>query len=179
MTVTNSAMIAANKKHCLTHKRLLEVLSYEPETGKLRWLKRISIRVKAVGVEAGSITPDGYIEIGLDGHNYQAHCLAWFYMTGEWSDLQIDHKDTDRKNNKWMNLRKATHGQNVQNSGPRKNNKSGFKGVSFNKERGLWQARIMSERKLHLLGHFETPQEAREAYASKAIDLHGEFARVA
>lgn len=176
--VTNSAMIAANTDPRLEHGRLLEVLSYDKETGKFHWLKRISIRIMA-GDEAGSATPSGYVEIGIDGENYQAHRLAWFYVKGEWPKLQIDHKDTDRKNNRWPNLREATHGQNVHNSGPRKNNKSGFKGVSFNKERKLWQARIMSERKLHLLGHFETPQEAHAAYAAKAIVLHGEFARVA
>jgi hypothetical protein len=174
-----NALKGANARRCLTHDRLLEVLSYDPETGKFHWLKRISIRIKKVGSEAGSVTPSGYLEIGIDGENYQIHRLAWFYMTGEWPKLQVDHKDTNRQNNKWDNLREATHGQNVQNSGPRKNNKSGLKGVSFDKSVGRWQARIMSERKLYLLGHFDTPEEAHAAYSEKARALHGAFARVA
>lgn len=162
----------------LTHERLLTVLHYNPVSGKFTWLARISIRIM-IGAEAGSLTPDGYIEIGVDGISYLAHRLAWFYMTGDWPVGQVDHRDTVRSNTAWENLREATHGQNVQNSGPRKNNKCGFKGVSFIKKIGLWHARIMHERKLYLLGYFDSPEEAHGAYAAKAKALHGEFARVA
>ena len=177
MTLDLNAL-KAKKYISLTHERLLDVLSYDPESGKFFWRKRISIRVKSIGSEAGNLT-HGYIEIGIDGHSYRAHLLAWFYMKKEWPTYQVDHQDTDRKNNRWSNLREATHGQNVQNSGPRKNNKSGFKGVSFSKAMNRWQARIMSERKLHILGFFDTPQDAHAAYATKAKELHGEFASVA
>jgi hypothetical protein len=159
----------------LTHERLLAALQYDPQTGIFRWKIRTSIRVM-VGQQAGSIVK-GYVEIGLDGVHYQAHRLAWFYMTGEWPALQVDHKDTNRANNAWFNLREATHGQNVTNSGPRRNNRTGLKGVTpFN---GRWHARIMHDGALHLLGYFDSPEAAHAAYARKAHELHGEFARVA
>lgn len=166
------------KKADLDHEDLLRVLRYDPETGKFTWLQRVSIRI-LVGAEAGSQLKSGYIEIGVFGRNFQAHRLAWFYMKGEWPEGQVDHKNTDRSNNRWENLREATHGQNVQNSGPRKNNKSGYKGVSFAKDVRKWQARIMCDRRLHLLGYFATSEDAHSAYAAKAVELHGEFARVA
>lgn len=166
------------KKTDLKHQDLLEVLFYCPETGKFTWRKRVSIRI-VVGSEAGSVTADGYIEIGLFGQRFQAHRLAWFYMTGEWPKGQIDHKNTNASDTRWDNLREASHGQNVQNSGVRNNNTSGFKGVSFVKDIGKWHARIMADRKLHLLGYFDTSEEAHEAYAAKAAQLHGEFARAA
>ena len=162
----------------VTLERLREVLRYEPETGHFFWLKRLSFRVQ-IGGKAGSIRPDGYIEIGIDGESYLAHVLAWFYVTGEWPAKQVEHKDTVKSNNAWINLREATHGQNVTNSGVRKNNTSGFKGVSFVKDVGRWHARIMSDGQLHLLGYFDSPEEAHVAYAKKAAELHGEFARVA
>ena len=176
--MVNIAALEAVNQSELSHERLLAVLRYEPETGLFFWKIRTSFRVMP-GRQAGSIGPNGYIEIGLDNKNYQAHRLAWFYMTGEWPALQIDHKDTDRANNAWSNLREATHGQNVNNSGPRKNNTSGFKGVSFFKPKQRWHARIMHEGQLHLLGYFNTPEAAHAAYARKAHELHGEFARVA
>lgn len=160
----------------LTHDRLLAVLHYDPSTGKFTWRVRTSFRIM-IGDEAGSMTY-GYIEIGIDGVRYMAHRLAWFYMTGEWPDRQIDHRDTIRSNTRWGNLRLATNGQNVCNSGIRKNNTSGFKGVSFSKAIGRWHARIMVEGELHLLGYFDTPEQAYAVYAAKAVELHGEFARL-
>jgi hypothetical protein len=164
-----------SKRPALTHERLLSVLHYDPATGRFTWLVQIS-NISA-GSEAGSDHGNGYIEIGLDGTSHFAHRLAWFYMTGEWPSGQIDHRDLDRSNNRWRNLRPATHGQNVHNSGPRKNNSHGFKGAFFSKKARKWGAQIMFRRQKYSLGYFDTPQEAHAAYAQKAIELHGEFAR--
>jgi hypothetical protein len=163
----------------LTHERLLSVLHYDPDTGRFTWLASLAHRVK-VGDEAGSNHGSGYFEIGIDNVRYLAHRLAWFYMSGEWPSAQIDHRDLDRSNTRWNNLRLATHGQNVHNSGPRKHNSHGFKGVTFYpSKKTKWHARIMFQRKLYLLGFFNTPEEAHAAYAKKAAELHGEFARTA
>lgn len=51
--------------------------------------------------------------------------------------------------------------------------------ISFVKDIGRWHARIMSEGQLHLLGYFDSPKDAHAAYAKKAAELHGEFARLA
>jgi hypothetical protein len=161
----------------LSHERLIEILRYDPEEGKFYWIKRISIRVKAVGADAGSLRRDGYLEIGIEGERFLAHRLAWFYVNGYWPEGQIDHKDMDRLNNRWANLRDATHGQNVHNSGARRNNTSGYKGVHYRKDLGRWEARIMSNKRLHIIGWYDTPLLAHDAYSQKAKELHGEFAR--
>lgn len=178
--MVNIASLEAVNQHRweLAHERLLAVLRYDPETGRFVWLQQLSFRIQ-VGTDAGSVRADGYIEVGIDGQNYLAHVLAWFYMTGAWPEKQVDHKDTVRSHNAWENLREATHGQNVCNSGLRANNTSGFKGVSFVKKLNRWHARIMHEGTLHLLGYFDTPEAAHAAYARKAHELHGAFARVA
>ena len=41
-----------------------------------------------------------------------------------------------------------------------KNNTSGIRGVHFDKDRGLWVAQIMFQRKAHNLGRFKTKSEA-------------------
>lgn len=161
----------------LLRQRLHSVLHYDRDTGLFTWLKRISIRIK-VGAQAGYLRSDGYLEISIGGFRSLAHRLAWFYVHDCWPTGQIDHVDMCKTNNSLSNLRECTHGQNVQNSGPRKNNKCGIKGVSFIPKRGKWHSRIMSSGELHLLGYFDTREEAANAYAIASKNLHGEFSRL-
>jgi hypothetical protein len=158
----------------LTAARVHELLTYEPATGIFRW--RVSRRggVKA-GDVAGCIDPLGYVMITVDDVRYRAHRLAFLYMTGEWPAASTDHRDGDRSNNRWANLREATHGQNSANRGTW--SKSGHKGASRNGNR--WQAKIQHEGQSYYLGTFDTVREASAAYAEAAYALHGEFARVA
>jgi hypothetical protein len=159
----------------LTQSDLREVLDYDPATGIFRWKVALSFRTR-VGQIAGSNHGNGYLEIGINGESYYANRLAWLYMTGEWPKGHVDHRDLNRRNNRWDNLRDATHGQNVQNSGPRRHNASGYKGVTLLKSK-KWHARIMANRKLHILGNFATKSEAVTAYNEAAKRLHGEFYR--
>lgn len=87
-----------------------------------------------------------------------------------------DHKNHDTLNNRRYNLRIATTSQNTCNSGKRRNNTSGFKGVMLHPATGKWRARIKKNYKTIDLGCFKTPEEAHEAYKLAAKDLHGEFA---
>jgi hypothetical protein len=63
------------------------------------------------------------------------------------------------------------------NRGLQRNNTSGFKGVSFDRRRGLWMAKIYVERKYHFLGYFSSPKDAELAYNAAARKFFGEFAR--
>src|ERR1700761_6742388 len=109
----------------ITHAELLRILHYEPVTGEFRWRVKHSRKVIAGRVAGHPSKTLGYMMIGINGRVYYAHRLAWFYMTGLWPS-QVDHRDGDRLNNKWENLRLATHGQNVLNAKRAKNNTSGF-----------------------------------------------------
>ena len=57
---------------------------------------------------------------------------------------EIDHIDGNRLNNQRNNLRLATSSQNKANRCPRKDNRSGYKGVSWHAQRQCWTARIMN-----------------------------------
>lgn len=92
-------------------------------------------------------------------------------------DEVVDHKNGDSLDNTRLNLRVATRQQNRFNSAKSSKSKSGYKGVSFYKRDGNWQATITLNRKQKHLGYFNTPEEAHEAYKKAAIELHGEFAR--
>lgn len=90
--------------------------------------------------------------------------------------LRIDHKDENGLNNQRLNLRFATHGQNLANRKVRKNSSSKYKGVSWNEQCKKWDVRLRKNGTQYWLGLFKTEEEAALAYDIKAKDLHKEFA---
>jgi hypothetical protein len=68
--------------------------------------------------------------------------------------------------------------QNAWNSGLSKSNTSGYKGVSWRKDRQKWKAEIKKNYKSISLGHFDNPHDAARMYNFWAIDMFGEYARL-
>lgn len=89
----------------------------------------------------------------------------------------IDHRDSDKLNNRRENLRKCTLAQNAWNQRLRRTNRSGFKGVDRYVD-GRWRARIKAHGITTFLGYFQTADEAARAYDDAARAQHGEFARL-
>ncbi len=84
----------------------------------------------------------------------------------------IDHKNGDGLDNRKENLRFASYSHQRQNSGIRRNNTTGFKGVIKRKYR--YSAVISGKH----LGYFKDKVEAAKAYNEAAIQLFGQFARL-
>lgn len=90
-------------------------------------------------------------------------------------ELQVDHINGNKLDNRKSNLRLCTVSQNLMNK-KKYCGESPYKGVHFNKRMGRYEAYIkLNARKIHI-GHFDTPQEAALAWNKKAIELYGEFA---
>ena len=160
----------------LTAERLRELLEYDPVTGRFWW--RVSRGSVQDGALAGALgVKDRYLQIRIDGRLYYCHRLAWLYMTGTWPAGRLDHRDLNGHNNRWENLRPATHSQNIHNTKARKNSRSGIKGVSYNPKRKRWEARIMQDGRTIHLGRYLTKEEAAEAYRLAALARYGDFAR--
>ena len=150
------------------------LFEYAPELGGscLRWKINVS-KVKA-GDRAGSLRYSGYWYIKISGKYYKAHRLVWAIVKGEDPPCHIDHIQGKEVGNNIENLRLALRNEkdNTQNARQYKNNTSGFTGVSWQKDRGKWRARIKIDRKLKSLGYFETAQEAYDAYLKAKAKLH-------
>lgn len=154
-------------------KAVREVLRYNQNTGLLWW--KYSGTGRNITKPAGCFLR-GYLRISFGGRAYQGHVLAWVIVKGRWPKKEIDHRDTVRNNNRWKNLRLATHGQNQSNGRRYKNNKSGFKRVVL-QDGKYWRADIQANGKQRYLGLFDTQEKASAAYIIAAKKLHKEFAR--
>lgn len=162
----------------LTLDRLKALLIYQPNTGAFFWRTHRGNNgggAVMAGELAGSQHGSGYIDICIDGRRYLAHRLAWFYMTGHWPAAMIDHRDGDRANNRWANLREATPAQNSRNRKVNSNSVLGVKGVR--PCRGKFRASIRRNGKRIHLGTFSTVAEAAHAYAEASQQFHGEYGR--
>lgn len=145
-------------------------MSYDAETG-------IFVR-RSTGRSIGLGGSD-YGTISIDGETHKSHRLAWFYVTGAWPSDEIDHKDLDKSNNRFRNLREASSSLNKRNSPVYSSNKTGLKGVSLNKRGGKYRAQISINGSTRRIGSFLTAEEAHAAYVAEASRLFGEFARAA
>ncbi len=87
----------------------------------------------------------------------------------------VDHINNNRSDNCLFNLRYATHQENNFNSSICKNNTSGVKGVSFDKQRNKWRAQIKINGKSLHLGYFNNIEDAKEVRQLKANEIFGLF----
>lgn len=94
--------------------------------------------------------------------------------------ILVDHKDGNGLNNRRSNLRICTATENAQNTKIlQKNDKtSKFKGVSLDKRRGIWRARMSNKGKKIWIGMYKSEIDAAKAYDTKVRELHGEFAKL-
>lgn len=93
-------------------------------------------------------------------------------------DMCVDHINGNPLDNRRENLRLCTHANNMRNNkGWSKNTTSMYKGVSWDKKRKKWQAKISKNGKTIALGRYSSEQKAALAYNEAAKKHHGEFAR--
>lgn len=108
----------------------------------------------------------------IEGKAYKATHLAHLYMTGELPSLYMDHINGVRNDNRWENLRQVTMQENNQNQRkPRKDNTTGYLGVSYFGKKFRALIRVNSKR-IHI-GLYDTPEEAYKAYVEKRRELLG------
>jgi hypothetical protein len=151
-----------------SQEKLNSLFTYSVVTGELRRINQS---------KTGTKHHTGYTHIRVDGTIYLAHRLIWRLVTGEDpGPLQVDHKDHDRTNNSWHNLRLATNSQNQCNRPKPALNSSGYKGVSYCKHTQKYLCQTIKDG-FKMASYHETAELAHAAYCKAAAELHGEYAR--
>ncbi|GAA0456537.1 MULTISPECIES: HNH endonuclease [Sphingomonas] len=176
--------MARPRKHPLPSiAELRQHFTYNPETGEIRTRERegddpyiLAFNRRYAGKAVGSVMNGGYRWIRVPGHgNHLGHRLAWALHYGEWPG-ELDHRDTNKLNNRIENLRPATRSQNMRNVAGK--GRTNFKGVTCRPVNRFnpWEAVIrINGQRVHL-GSYPTPERAAEVYAEADRRYHGEYA---
>ena len=91
---------------------------------------------------------------------------------------QVDHINGDGLDNRRCNLRSVSSAENKYNAGKRKDNSSGYKGVSCRAGGKRWRAQIQHCGRTHWLGVYDNKIDAARAYNAAALQMFGAFARL-
>ena len=130
------------------------------DDGKLFWKSAIGGK-SSEGIVAGTLTPRGYVSVTLRGKKYRAHRIIWEMLKGPIPEgMEIDHDDGNRSHNRIENLKLTSSGGNHLNMARRKDNTSGFTGVTYCKVLKKWKAYVKQQGKLIHLGCFEDINDA-------------------
>ena len=126
-------------------KTLNDIVEYDPDTGMFDIKHGVGGRKR--GVTPGGKGPNGYLRLKVNGKSYLAHRLAFLIMTGREPKI-VDHKNGDRTDNRWSNLRETGHNGSSQNM-VKKVSSAGFVGLKLTRT-GKYQVRMcVNSRHLH------------------------------
>lgn len=145
-----------------SYEYINSILSYNDSDGELYWKyrhdKNKTWNTRFANKIAGTINKpnknkDYYRRIlNVNGQMLKAHHIVWLLKTKSWTEKEIDHIDRNPLNNKWSNLRESDRFLQCKNSNIRKDNISGYKGVSFMNREQKWKAEIWINKKYKYLG---------------------------
>jgi hypothetical protein len=161
----------------IDREALLAAMTYNKKSGICRW-RTTRKGVEKVNQVAGYVDKQGKRWIRFSNGRYRSTHLIWFYVTGTWPPVLVDHEDLNVSNDKWRNLRLATHAQNHCNLRKSKRNTSGYKGVSFCKKKNKFEVRINFEGKCHRLGYYKTARLGHAVYKKASQRYHGAYGRI-
>lgn len=144
---------------------------FDYKDGSLYWKVKTSTKIK-IGSLVGSVRPDGYVTVKVNGKSHYVHRIVWLMFNANISDgMTIDHINHVRSDNRIENLRCVSMQENHKNRSKPKNNSSGFCGVTFDKNSGKWQSRLNIGGKRFYLGLFDSAIDASIARELKAREL--------
>lgn len=173
------------KYRAIKPETLHDLLTYDPLTGLLTWMSRPgkdSWNARYAGREAmTNLDHNGYRRSRIFGIPVAAHRVIWAMAHGAWPEGDIDHINGDKTDNRLANLREVTRQGNNRNMSRRKDNTSGITGVSWDRARQLWVARIKHNGRYKALGRFHSVEAAAVARerAMREFGYHQNHGRAA
>lgn len=119
------------------------------------------------------VRQNGYVETTINNKSIKQHRM----IMNSPDDLDIDHINGIRNDNRRRNLRMATKSNNNKNRKININNTTGAKGVRKLPSNNYCSTIQCNGHRI-TIGTFKTIKEAADAYDKKAVELFGEFARL-
>lgn len=108
--------------------------------------------------------------------NYECMRFHRMVMNVENPEIQVDHINGNKLDNRKINLRLCTNQENSMNKYENSNNTSGYKGVYFDKEREKWRGAIQYNGKsIKSSKRYNTPEEAYQWYIEKSNELFKDY----
>ncbi len=115
----------------------------------------------------------GYLHARVNGEMTFAHHLV---VGKPGPGFEVDHINRDPADNRRANLRIVPISYNHANSRRRSDNRTGYKGVCFDRSKGRYMAYTHRNSKIIFIGRFHTAEKAALAYDQKVIELYGKHA---
>jgi hypothetical protein len=172
---------------------LRKLFRYDSVSGKLYWRertpdmftneKKLAVKFSKLWNTRYADKPcgyyrNGYLNTAIFGKEYFVHRIVWAIHTNKkLSDYEIDHINGKRDDNRIINLRIVNKNQQNKNLSVRNDNTSGIKGVSYDKNRKQWEAKIQSDNKKIFLGRFKIIEDAIAARKQAEQKYFGEYSR--
>jgi hypothetical protein len=117
---------------------------------------------------SGCLNKSGYRQIKVNNVIYPAHRLIWLFHNGSINEnMQIDHINGIKDDNRIENLRLVTAQQNCFNR-----SRLNSKGYTWNKNVKKWQSSIFVDGKMKYLGLYTNEQDARNVYLANCKVHH-------
>lgn len=123
-------------------------------------------RCKSIGI--WTLAKNGYIhncKTGIYLHRFVMDCP---------DDMEVDHIHHNLMDNRKSQLRLATSSQQKMNTHIRKDNKSGCRGVYYDKERDTWNVHLKNGSR-RICKRFKILEDAIDFCKKKRAELQGEF----
>lgn len=149
-------------------KEVLQQL-FEYKDGEIYWKESPAQGVKK-GQKTGTPTKRGDF-VGVLGKRFYKHKLIFTMFYGYYPGT-IVFKDGNRSNCRIENLKEVTRARALTKSRIRKDNVSGYKGVSWSNSRKKWVGVIVRDKQRKHLGYFEDKEIANEFYQKEAANYN-------
>jgi hypothetical protein len=157
----------------ITQEQALKFLEYKD--GILYWKSMPYKRNDLIGTEAGTLDCDRR-QITINKKHYKTHRLVYLMFHG-YMPKEVDHIDNNPLNNRIENLRPANRSEQCCNTRLRKDNTSGIKGVSWDKNRNKWVVTVTKNKKTVYTNRFNDLELAQLVAIEARNKYHGDFAK--
>jgi hypothetical protein len=133
---------------------------------------------RKTGKQVGSSsTTIRYRTVTIDDLQVGEHNVVWL-LFHETLPEAIDHINGNKHDNRIENLRAADKQKNEANTGPRRNNRTGFKGIRHHKINNTYTAQVNVGKTQLYLSSEKTPEDAAMVYNWAAYEWYGPYAKL-